>query len=98
MEEEFVVVVYEAAEDIKESLHQKKIPRTTEWRNRNQEEKEDMAKRKKPKKAYSCSKCHLPMTSDEGHSQVKGKRFCSASDGKTKEELLVEINKRLSSA
>ena len=96
LEEEYVVTVCEAVEDIKEPLLQTKIPRTTEWRKRKQEEKEDKAKPKRPRKAYSCSKCNLPMTS-EGHSQFKGKRFCLASDGKTKEEWLIEI-KRLSSA
>ena len=68
----------------------KKISRTTDWRKRTKEVKRDVGKFKKARKEYSCSKCHQPMSS-EGHTQFKGKRFCSTNEGKTKEEWLAEM-------
>ncbi|KAI9562491.1 hypothetical protein GHT06_009928 [Daphnia sinensis] len=61
-----------------ESQPPKKISRTTQWRKRAKELKGDAAQVKKPRKEYSCTKCHMLMSSD-GHTQFKGKRFCSAS-------------------
>jgi hypothetical protein len=73
-----------------ESQPPKKISRTTRWRKRTKELKGDAAQVKKPRKEYSCTKCHMPMSSD-GHTQFKGKRFCSVSEGKSKEEWLADM-------
>lgn len=73
-----------------ESQPPKKISRTTQWRKRTKELKGDAAQVKKPRKEYSCTKCHMPMSSD-GHTQFKGKRFCSVSEGKSKEEWLADM-------
>ncbi|EFX63245.1 hypothetical protein DAPPUDRAFT_119385 [Daphnia pulex] len=63
----------------------KKISRTTQWRKRAKELRGEAAQVKKPRKEYFCNKCNQPMTSD-GHTQFKGKRFCSATEGKSKEQ------------
>jgi formylmethanofuran dehydrogenase subunit E len=68
----------------------KKISRTTQWRKMAKELRGEVAQVKKPRKEYSCNKCNQPMTSD-GHTQLKGKRFCSATEGKSKEQWLAEM-------
>lgn len=68
----------------------KKISRTTQWRKMAKELRGEVAQVKKPRKEYSCNKCNHPMTFD-GHTQFKGKRFCSATEGKSKEQWLAEM-------
>ena len=45
------------------------------------------------KKVYTCSKCSLPFTTTNGHSQFKGKRYCPTFETLKKEDWLAEFKK-----
>lgn len=56
---------------------EKQVPKTTAWRHSKKAAEGRAPVAKKPRKAYTYSKCRQPMSLG-GHSKYKGTRYCPA--------------------